>query len=295
MQREALEIQADDGERLFAERWRPEGPSRGLVVVSHGWAEHVGRYASLAASLTTVGLEVFGADHRGMGRSGGSPGDIDDLRVYVSDLKRVIAFATETRPGLPRFVYGHGLGALIELLRLRELGGTDPDGHGSVLASPLLSLAMAPPVRDRLSRGLFRWLAPHAPRAPNFPVAELCRDRQASDDRVHDARCVLPVTPAWSLAIRAGMREVRETVSTIREPSLWLVATGDRFADHRAALRCFERLYDPRGDEQQVRSFSGAFHELHQEPPALRSEVFEVVRAWIEGRLGEVESPVLRR
>ena len=144
----------------------------------------------LAASLTTVGLEVFGADHRGMGRSGGSPGDIDDLRVYVSDLKRVIAFATETRPGLPRFVYGHGLGALVELLRLRELGGADPDGQGSVLASPLLSLAMAPPIRDRLSRGLFRWLSPHAPRAPNFPVAELCRDRRASDDRVHDERCL---------------------------------------------------------------------------------------------------------
>ncbi|ELK30590.1 Monoglyceride lipase [Myotis davidii] len=52
-----------DGQYLFCRYWKPAGPPKGLVFVSHGAGEHCGRYDELAQMLVGLQLLVFAHDH----------------------------------------------------------------------------------------------------------------------------------------------------------------------------------------------------------------------------------------
>ena len=66
------------GVPIHWERAEPAGTPRGVVLLSHGYAEHIGRYRDFVAHLTARGLAVGGIDHRGHGRSGGPRGHCRD-------------------------------------------------------------------------------------------------------------------------------------------------------------------------------------------------------------------------
>jgi len=59
------------GLRIFTRSWRPPGPPRAVVVISHGFNAHSGHYAWVAAQLVAKGFAVYALDHRGRGRSDG--------------------------------------------------------------------------------------------------------------------------------------------------------------------------------------------------------------------------------
>ena len=42
---------------------------KGLVVISHGMAEHIGRYSWLIEKLNADGYSVIAKDHRGHGKN----------------------------------------------------------------------------------------------------------------------------------------------------------------------------------------------------------------------------------
>lgn len=54
-----------DGLILFEQSWEMVTPSRGAVVIVHGYAEHSDRYTWLARKLTDAGYSVYAYDQRG--------------------------------------------------------------------------------------------------------------------------------------------------------------------------------------------------------------------------------------
>ncbi len=290
MSHQIIELEVAASTKLRVEHWRPSSEVRGAVVLAHGWGEHVGRYAHLTRELNARGLAVIGADHRGMGASGGRRGDISNFRRYAEDLEGVLDHARGEFMGVPVVVYAHGIGALIEMLRLIDRGGVDTGVRGSLIASPLLSFSSSPPLLDRMRRLMLQRTAPRVTLSAPFDVAVLCRDQEAADARSFDRRCDVDVSAGWRRALKQTMREVRDGISRLRAASLWLVPTGDHLADFRATLRSFERLQNPRRDAQSIHCFDGAAHELHNEPAPLRREIFDICVPWIERRC-EIASP----
>src|SRR5437667_236067 len=61
------------------------GAPRGVVLLAHGYAEHVGRYRDFIVHLAARGLAVAAVDHRGHGRSGGPRGHCRDFAEFVAD------------------------------------------------------------------------------------------------------------------------------------------------------------------------------------------------------------------
>ena len=76
METSSIRLAAEDGVELFVYRWTPDGPPRAVVQIAHGLAEHGGRYARLAGALTAAGYAVYADDHRGHGRTAGTPEDL---------------------------------------------------------------------------------------------------------------------------------------------------------------------------------------------------------------------------
>ena len=80
-------ITAGDGVGLHYLRWRSErSPPSAAVIVLHGIASHAGWFAETAADLNRHGVEVYGLDRRGSGRSGGPRGHLDRYERALDDV-----------------------------------------------------------------------------------------------------------------------------------------------------------------------------------------------------------------
>lgn len=64
------EIEGSGG-KLEVTTW-PNPDATFLVLLVHGYGEHIGRYQHVAERLVAEGAVVVGPDHRGHGRSAGS-------------------------------------------------------------------------------------------------------------------------------------------------------------------------------------------------------------------------------
>jgi acylglycerol lipase len=120
--------------RIHPEVWLPDGDVERVVVLLHGYGEHLGLYDPLARRLTAVGCAVHAMDAMGHGRSDGERAvlDWDD---YVDDARQLANLARDRHPGRPLVLVGHSAGGLASyLLALRSPGIAD----GLVLSgSPL--------------------------------------------------------------------------------------------------------------------------------------------------------------
>lgn len=97
---------AASGDWIFSRVWRPAvGRPKCVVVISHGYAEHSGRYEHVADRLCRedVGAAVIGVDHRGHGRSEGERVMISDVAEYAADLIAAAAMQCR-RNGCERLV-----------------------------------------------------------------------------------------------------------------------------------------------------------------------------------------------
>lgn len=116
------------GVEVFTRWWPAESP-RGVVLIAHGASEHSGRYDRFARALNAAGFAAVALDHRGHGRTGGSPSGAlmgpGGGQAVIDDLHEVRASA-ESQFGrdTPFFLFGHSLGSLIALAYLtRHAGG----------------------------------------------------------------------------------------------------------------------------------------------------------------------------
>src|SRR5262245_587548 len=104
-----------DGLPIQVYAWRAVPPARASVVLAHGAAEHALRYERFARALTQEGFDVWGADHRGHGRSVGprGPGDsgTGGWPALVADVVQLVEHARAARPGQPLALFGHSMGS----------------------------------------------------------------------------------------------------------------------------------------------------------------------------------------
>lgn len=111
-------LTANDRSRLYVNQWMPEAPPKALVMLSHGMAEHSGRYARLAAALCAAGYGLYALDQRGHGRTAdegtlGLFAERDGWNKVVGDLASLNQHIGQQQPGLPILLLGHSMGSYI--------------------------------------------------------------------------------------------------------------------------------------------------------------------------------------
>jgi alpha-beta hydrolase superfamily lysophospholipase len=100
---------------------RPQGTAKGVVHVSHGFAEHAGRYARFADALAASGFHVYAHDHRGHGltkapdASQGRFATNDGVEKLLADMDFVHDGILRDHPGLPLILFGHSMGGIVAL------------------------------------------------------------------------------------------------------------------------------------------------------------------------------------
>lgn len=269
-------LATEDGATLWVRDWQPEeGTPRAAGVLVHGLGEHGGRYEHLALRLTDAGYALSAFDLRGHGRSTGRRGDTR-FAPARGDVERLLARAAARLPGLPLFLHGHSLGALV---LLEELARRRPPVAAAVLSAPPLRNAL----REQrgkvlLARALGR-LLPRLRLPTGLEPAALSRD-----PRVVAAYLKDPLVHAWaSLGLARdslAATEGAESVHDLGVPLLILHGGADRIAYPAGSRALAARLT---GDVS-LREYPGLYHEPHNEPE--RDLVIDEVIAWLDARVG---------
>jgi alpha-beta hydrolase superfamily lysophospholipase len=258
--------------------WRrlvPATAPRGIVVVSHGYAEHCGRYLPWAEHLASRGLAVVGVDHRGHGRSGGPRGHVRDFDEFVADLRSLIGLVEGWWPGTPRVLFGHSMGGLIAFLYL--LRHPETVRAGALSSAAFALQPQGPAWQLRLAMVLGR-LVPRMPLGTKLDQSALSRDPDVGRAYVADPLVHRKATAGFFRAfVRAQERALAEA-SSLRAPLLILQAGADRLVSPSGAEAIAERL----ATEHELVILPGYYHELLNEPEAERATVVALLDRWFD-------------
>lgn len=96
--------------------WQLEQP-KAVIQISHGMGEHIGRYQAFAEALNAQGYSVYGADHRGHGKSS-TPENYGDMGENgwlntASDVTQLSETIKQKHPELPVFLFAHSMGTML--------------------------------------------------------------------------------------------------------------------------------------------------------------------------------------
>lgn len=275
MRHRELKLTGCQDTALFAQAWLPERDPRAVVVVSHGLAEHGGRYPGVAARLVAGEYAVYALDHRGHGRSGGARANIDRFAYLATDLCTFAGRAQREHPGAPVFLLGHSMGGAIALASALRYKGSL---KGLVLSAPALAAGAAVSPVKRLMLQLLSVLAPNTG-ALTLPATAISRDPAVVAEYEQDPLVHRGAIPARTIAeLLQAMSGFPAAAPNLRIPVLIQHGTADTLVPLFATRPVYEVLGQPR--MRTLRVYEGLFHEIYNEPE--RERVLADLAAWIE-------------
>lgn len=215
---------------LYAEQFLPSGTPKGVVVISHGYAEHCGRYRELAHVIVESGWAALSYDVRGHGQSPGVRGYIDKFDAYLEDLAQIQRAARAlVAKDAPLILLGHSHGSLITLRALSDQ--RPPECTAAIVSSPFLGLKLAVPGYKKLLARIGSKVAPKLAQPNALKVEDLTSDKQKQDERLADKLCFDIATARWFTEASAAQDYVFEHAARIKVPTHWLVGGADPIAD----------------------------------------------------------------
>ena len=256
---------------LYVEQFLPAGTPKGIVLVTHGYAEHCGRYRELAHVIVDAGWAVMTYDVRGHGQSPGLRGFIERFDLYLDDLRAMIRAARELAPGAPLVLVGHSHGSLITL---RALCDDKPpaDIKAAIISSPFLALKLPVPGYKKVLARIASRVAPKLNQPSNLRVEDLTSDLEKQKERLADKLCFDIANSRWFIESATAQSFVAENASRIAIPTTWLVGGADPLCDAARSKTVASRV---RG--ASYHDLVGLRHEVFNE--ATRGKVFaEVTR-----------------
>jgi acylglycerol lipase len=271
---ESRYLTAGDGVRLHCLHWRSgQSPPSAVVVFLHGIASHAGWFAETAADLNRHGVEVYGLDRRGSGRSGGPRGHLERYERALDDVEQLVLLAAAEHPRVPLFLaassWAAKLGVVYAAQRPGPLAGLLLLGPGLLPRVNLSPWRRALVVAGHLVRPTARLPIPLTPElyTANPPYRDSIRG-----DRL---RLLEATTQFYWQTARLDRRRGRDT-ARLQLPVLLLQGEADQMMDVPATRRWFDGLG---GRHSSYRAYPGAGHTLDFEPD--RSRYLDDLLAWL--------------
>jgi len=121
---------------IFVRKWEPPCGirPRATVQITHGIAEHSGRYDRLARFLAAEGCLAYALDLRGHGQTAGpdnfGQAGISAWHDMTADIKQLADIARTEHPDLPLIAFGHSMGSALTQSHI--------ENHGDLLAGAIL-------------------------------------------------------------------------------------------------------------------------------------------------------------
>ena len=246
---------------------------RAVVLLSHGLAEHSGRYAHVADRLAASGYAIYAVDHRGHGRSSGRRSLVDRIDNAVEDLHSLSGLAVRAHPGRPVFLIGHSMGGAIAAAYALKY---QAELAGLVLSAPALVIEGVSPVQMQVGKLL-------SAIAPGAGIIRLDATAVSRDPDVVRAYETDPLNFRGRIPARTGAELIKLAAEAplrlkdLRLPILVIQGAADRLVPPRAGGVVVDAVSSP---DKTVRMYDGLYHEVFNEPE--RDRVLTDVVEWLD-------------
>ncbi len=265
---------------LYAEVFLPAGTPKGAVLITHGYAEHCGRYREVAHVIVNAGWAAMSYDVRGHGHSPGARGFIEHFDIYLDDFRAAVAAAKQLAPGAPLVALGHSHGGLITLRALAS--DKPPEITHAIVSSPYLELQLkVSPVKKLLAKVASR-IAPSLNQPSGLRAEQLMQDPEKQAEWAADKLNFPTANARWYTEALEAQAFVAQHASKIRVPSTWLVGGADPLCVPAASKRIAGTMKNV-----TYHDLAGLRHEVFNESE--RAKVFAELTSTL-ARLGNSAS-----
>ncbi|SDZ42401.1 alpha/beta hydrolase [Pseudomonas salomonii] len=298
-------LTANDRSRLYVNQWLPDGPAKAMIMLSHGMAEHSGRYARLAEALCAAGYGLYALDQRGHGRTAdegtlGLYAEKDGWNKVVGDLASLNQHIGQQRPGLPIILLGHSMGSYIAQAYLLH--------HSASLDGAILSGSNFQPVAlyraagviarlERARQGLrgrsaliefLSFGSFNKAFKPNRTAFDwLSRDPLEVDKYINDPLCGFRCTNQLWIDLLGGLQQISKASNLAQiDPGLPIMVIGgecDPVSEGKRLKSLAHALREAGCQNLQLNIYPQARHEVFNETN--RDEVTADVLKWLDQAL----------
>lgn len=298
-------LTANDRSRLYVNQWLPEGETRAIIMLSHGMAEHSGRYARLAQALCGAGYGLYALDQRGHGRTAdegtlGLYAEKDGWNKVVGDLASLNQHIGQQQPGLPIILLGHSMGSYIAQAYLLHHSASL---NGAILSGSNfqpIALYRAAAVIARIERArqglrgrsaLIEFLSFgsfNKAFKPNRTAFDwLSRDPVEVDRYITDPLCGFRCTNQLWIDLLGGLQQISKASNLAQiDPGLPILVMGgecDPVSEGKRLKSLAHALREAGCQHLQLNIYPQARHEVFNETN--RDEVTADVLAWLQQAL----------
>ena len=294
----------DGKNKLHAELFIPSDNNiKGVVQISHGMMDYIGRYKGLADALCANGYVLAGNDHLGHGDSVSSGEDYGffssrgGYEYVINDINRMNAILHKEFPDKPVILLGHSMGSFIARLYavhyadtidgliIHGTAGPNPAAGAGILLVKLLRAFKGERYRSKFvcsmaDGGYNKGFDPS-----DGPNAWLTRDPSLVADRIGNPKNDFIFTLAGYEDLFNFLGDCNSKRWFVEFPKQLptLVVSGecDPVGGFGKGVR---QVYDnlkKQGADVTLKLYPGARHELFFETN--RDEVFSDLVAWVEG------------
>ncbi|KHO00921.1 uncharacterized protein MAM_01699 [Metarhizium album ARSEF 1941] len=259
---------------FYSKTWTPVGPIKAKLIFVHGFSEHINRYNEFFPKLAEKGIQVFGWDQRGWGRSVVVPAQKGLTGPTSQVIADVAAFLKDKLPAKddgsapPLFVMGHSMGGgeVLTLAGDSQYAEIVGQVRGWLLECPFVGFPAGeePSILKVFAGRLVGRLLPKQQLKHVVPPEYLSRDEAVVQSVRDDPLChntgtleglasLLDRTALLSSGrVRLG-KHVRSVLLTH--------GTEDRACSYDAAVRFLTQQDGV--DDKTTKSYDGAYHQLH--------------------------------
>ncbi len=271
-----IELRIGHQEVLPGRLWAAAAP-RAVVAVLHGLGEHCGRYAALASDLAHAGYSIAAVDLPGHGEARGPRGDMRSWAIVRDNAVHALWTAPLAQPDdpadLPRFLFGHSMGAVLAL----DYALAHPRELTAVAASAAALRSAMPPWWKLALANVARVTSPSLGFPSGLEEAAMSRDPEVVRARAEDPLMHDRVSPRLYFAFNEARQRVLRDARRLAVPALLMHGAADRVVD--AAGSAEFAAAAPAALVSHV-TYPGAYHEIFNDLD--RDRVKADLLAWME-------------
>lgn len=295
---------SDGKNTIHAELFIPSDKNiKGVVQISHGMMDYIGRYTLLADALCGAGYALAGNDHLGHGDSVATPEDYGffasrgGYKYVIDDVKKMNELIRREIPGVPVVLMGHSMGSFIARLYATKYADSIDALiiHGTAGPNPMLApgrviVKLLRAFKGERHRSKFVCSLADGGYNKGFDPAEgdgawLTRDPSMVADRIGNPKndFIFTLAGYQDLFTMLGQCNSKDWFFDFPGglPTLVVSGENDPVGDFGKGVRTVYDNLKKYGASVELKLYPEARHELFNETN--REEVFADLASWLDG------------
>ena len=246
------------------------------VIITHGIAEHSGRYEKMAKILNEHQYNCIRYDLRGHGQSAGPRGKLKSYKIFIEDLHEIVKEVKDDQ--LPVYLLGHSLGGLIThiyAVTYQDVEGIITSGATTDFVKDVLPLRIFGPK-------LLSWFAVKT----NFADDKLSRipsvERAYIDDPLNLKKMYGSLI---GQSLVNGVRYLKKQLDQHNVPTLLMHGGNDKIVPHYMSEAMYLSI---KHEDKTLKIYEDAYHEIFNDID--QDLCYNDVTFWLDERTKKTET-----